>query len=89
VGSPSAAAYAQLAGEHSGPRNHVRRVLKKNPALRLAVEEAVSEAYADARIRSGAQTRLDERGLPARCPYSWPQIKWTAPSNGHRPVTPI
>jgi hypothetical protein len=55
-------------------RNHVRRVLKKNPGLKARVEEAVSEAYADARIEAAAQTQLDERGLPARCPYPWQQI---------------
>jgi Domain of unknown function DUF29 len=55
-------------------RNHVRRVLKKNPALKARVEEAASEAYADARIEAAAQSRLEERSLPARCPYSWQQI---------------
>jgi hypothetical protein len=55
-------------------RNHVRRVLKKNPGLKSRVEEAVSDAYADARIEAAAQSKLDERGFPARCPYSWQQI---------------
>ena len=55
-------------------RNHVRRVLKKNPSLKVRIEEAVGEAYADARIEAAAQSRLEERGFPARCPYSWQQI---------------
>lgn len=55
-------------------RNHVRRVLKKNPGLKARIEEAVGEAYADARIEAAAQARLEERSFPARCPYSWQQI---------------
>lgn len=55
-------------------RNHVRRVLKKNPGLKSRIEEAVSEAYADARIEAAAQSRREECSVPARCPYSWQQI---------------
>ena len=55
-------------------RNHVRRVLKKNPGLKSRVDEAVGNAYADARIEAAAQSRLEERSLPARRPYSWQQI---------------
>ena len=55
-------------------RNHVQRVLKKNPGLKPRVEEAIVEAYTDARILAAAQTRLDEADFPARCPYSWQQI---------------
>ena len=40
----------------------------------LPALEAVSDAYADARIEAAAQSRLDERAFPARCPYSWQQI---------------
>src|SRR5262245_54901264 len=52
-------------------RNHVRRVLKKNPGLKSRVEEAVTDAYADARIEAAAQSRVDDRRFPARRPYSW------------------
>jgi hypothetical protein len=55
-------------------RNRVRRVLKKNSGLKRRVEEALNDAYADARIQASAQTRLDERSFPARCPFSWQQI---------------
>jgi len=55
-------------------RNHVRRVLKKNPGLKSRVEEALGDAYADARIEAAAQSRLDDRSFPARCPYSWDAI---------------
>jgi hypothetical protein len=55
-------------------RNHVQKVLRKNPGLKPHVEEAIVEAYRDARILAAAQTRLDEAVFPARCPYSWQQI---------------
>jgi hypothetical protein len=61
-------------------RNRVRRVLKKNPGLKPPIEEALNDAYADARIEATAQTRLDERSFSVRCPYSWQQIM-------ERPVT--
>ena len=55
-------------------RNHVQRVLGKNPGLKSRIEEALANAYADARILAAAQTRLEEGGFSARCPYSWQQI---------------
>jgi Domain of unknown function DUF29 len=55
-------------------RNHVRRVLKRNPGLKSRIDEAMSDAYADARIEAAAQSKLDDRGFPARSPYSWQQI---------------
>jgi len=55
-------------------RNHVQRVLRKNPGLEPRVEEAIVEAYTDARILAAAHTRLDDADFPARCPYSWQQI---------------
>ena len=55
-------------------RNHVQRVLKKNPGLKPRIDEALGSTYADARIMAAAQARLDERGFPVRCPYSWQEI---------------
>jgi hypothetical protein len=55
-------------------RNQVQKVLRKNPGLKPHVEEAIVEAYRDARILAAAKTRLDEAVFPARCPYSWQQI---------------
>jgi hypothetical protein len=55
-------------------RNQVRRVLRKNPGLKPHVDEAISEAYADARVQAAAQTRLNLRAFPARCPFSWQDI---------------
>jgi hypothetical protein len=55
-------------------RNQVRRVLRKNPGLKPRVNEAVGEAYEDARVQAVAQTKLSLRSFPARCPYSWDDI---------------
>jgi arylsulfatase A-like enzyme len=55
-------------------RNHVRRVLRKNPGLKSHVNEAIGEAYEDARVQASAQTKLNVRSFPARCPYRWDDI---------------
>jgi hypothetical protein len=55
-------------------RNHVQRVLRKNPGLKPHIDEALGHAYTDALVMAGAQTQLDESLFPARCPYSWEQI---------------
>jgi Domain of unknown function DUF29 len=66
-------------------RNHVRRVLRKNPGLKPHVNEAVGEAYEDARVQAAVQTHLNQRAFPARCPFSWHdimerEISWPAES---------
>ena len=55
-------------------RNQVRRALDKNPGLKPQIGLAVAEAYDDARVQAAAQTRVDYRLLPERCPYSFEQI---------------
>jgi hypothetical protein len=55
-------------------RNHVRRLLRKNPGLKPPVKTATADAYEDARIEAAAQTRLSPRKLPAQCPYAWDEI---------------
>jgi hypothetical protein len=55
-------------------RNHVERVLRKNPGLKPHSDEAVTEAYRDARIEAAAQTLLDEETFALECPYSWQDI---------------
>ena len=55
-------------------RRQVLRVLRKNPGLESLVEEAVTEAYAIARIEAAAQTLLEEDTFPLECPYSWSEI---------------
>lgn len=61
-------------------RNHVRKVLRKNPGLRPHVSEATAEAYVDARVLAGVQTRLDDAVFPNACPYSFDDIM-------ERPIT--
>lgn len=55
-------------------RNHVRRVLKKNPGLKPEVDGAIVEAYETARIEASAQTSLELEVFPLDCPYSWDEI---------------
>jgi hypothetical protein len=55
-------------------RNHVWRILAKNPGLKSQVDTAVTEAYEDARVEAAAQTRLDYHRFPEQCPYVWQQI---------------
>ena len=50
-------------------RNHVRKVLRKNPGLKPLVEEAVREAYADARLEGAGEIDRDESAFPEQCPY--------------------
>jgi hypothetical protein len=55
-------------------RNHARKVLRKNPGLKPLIDEAVNDAYQDARIEAAAETQLEYEAFPASCPYSWAQI---------------
>ena len=61
-------------------RNHVRRVLRKNPGLKSEVDGAVTEAYETARIEAAVQTSRGEEAFPVDCPYSWDEIM-------ERPIT--
>ena len=55
-------------------RNQVRRALANNPGLKPRIGLAVAEAYDDARVQAAAQTRVDYRVLPERCPFTFEQI---------------
>jgi len=55
-------------------RNHVRKVLRKNPGLKPLVDEATAEAYRDARVLAAAEMDCDERDIAAHCPYTWNEI---------------
>ena len=50
-------------------RNHVRKVLRKNPGLRPLVGEAIEDAYADARLEIAGEIDRDESAFPEQCPY--------------------
>lgn len=51
-------------------RNHVRKVLRKNPGLKPLVDEAIVEAYADARVEAAGEIDRDESTFPRTCPYA-------------------
>jgi hypothetical protein len=55
-------------------RNHVRKVLRKNPGLSPLVDEAITEAYADARLEAAGEIDRDASSFPDRCPYSLDSI---------------
>jgi hypothetical protein len=55
-------------------RNHTRRQLRKNPSLKSRVEEAVADAYSDARLIASTETALDPGRFPEECPYNWDDI---------------
>ena len=62
--------YASIAVQ----RNHVERVLRKNPGLKPHVDEAIADAFKDARIEAAAETKLPEETFPRISPYGWDEI---------------
>jgi hypothetical protein len=55
-------------------RRHALRQLRKNPSLKSFVEEAVADAYFDARRVASSETDLDLIRFPEECPYDWDTI---------------
>ena len=55
-------------------REHVQKVLRKNPGLKPQIAEAMADAYRLARIEAGVETDLGTDSFPQRCPYSWNEI---------------
>jgi hypothetical protein len=65
-------------------RNQVVRLLRKNPGLKARLDEAMAEAFEDARIQAAAQTSLGVGAFPMHCPYTWVdsmerEIGWPRP----------
>jgi predicted nucleic acid-binding Zn-ribbon protein len=50
-------------------RNHARKVLRKNPSLKAMLQEAITEAYEDARLQASGETDLPLVHFPEACPY--------------------
>jgi hypothetical protein len=48
--------------------------LADNPSLKPQVGAAIVAAYRRARRQAAAETKLDEAGLPAACPWTFDQI---------------
>jgi hypothetical protein len=55
-------------------RNHVTRVLRKNPGLKPHIAEAITAAFEDVRIEAAAETNLSEATFPQESPYGWDEI---------------
>jgi hypothetical protein len=55
-------------------RSHALKQLGKNPSLKSRTEEAVRDAYYDARLEASGETDLDVETFPAACPYDWDAI---------------
>jgi hypothetical protein len=55
-------------------RRQAERQLSKNPSLKARLEEAVVEAYSDARLEASSETDMDVDRFPETCPYSWEEI---------------
>lgn len=55
-------------------RRHAAKLLRKNPSLTSRLEEALAEAYDDARDAAADETNLPLRSFPADLPYTWADI---------------
>jgi hypothetical protein len=55
-------------------RNHVAKVLRKNPGLKPHLAEAIADAYETARIEAADETGLSLDLFPEICPYAWNEI---------------
>ena len=52
-------------------RRQILRHLNENPSLRVGIEEAMADAYADAVLRAERETDLPRDYFPWACPYSF------------------
>jgi hypothetical protein len=50
-------------------------VLSDNPGLRPRLDEALTRAYRRARIEAAQETGLDAATFPAKCPYSFEDVR--------------
>jgi hypothetical protein len=55
-------------------RRRVLRQLRKNPGLRSRLDEALGEAYEDARDEASAETGLAPRVFPAQPPFDYAEV---------------
>ena len=55
-------------------RRRAARQLRKNPGLKSRLEEALGDAYEDARDGAAMETGLPTRTFPEALPYSWAQV---------------
>jgi len=55
-------------------RRRVQRQLRKNPGLKSRLDEALTDAYEDARIEASSETGLPLRAFPATRPFEYPEF---------------
>jgi hypothetical protein len=55
-------------------RRRAARVLRKNPSLKAGLDEAVDDAYEDAKGDAARKTNLPNDTFPRVCPYVWNEI---------------
>jgi hypothetical protein len=55
-------------------RRRVVKLLQASPSLRPFVDEALGEAYGEARDAASNQTGLPEVDFPAKCPFTVEQV---------------
>ncbi|MFZ4407172.1 MAG: DUF29 domain-containing protein [Paracraurococcus sp.] len=55
-------------------RKHAAKVLRKNPSLKASLDEAVTEAWDDARRDASTETNLPIGTFPEAIPYDWAAI---------------
>lgn len=56
-------------------RRRYERLLRENPGLKSRLEEALADAYPDARDWAADETHLLPEEFPATCPYTWDEIR--------------
>ena len=55
-------------------RRRIEKLLRESPSLRASVNEALAEAYSDAREAASNETGLPETDFPAECPFTAEQV---------------
>lgn len=56
-------------------RRRYDRLLQESPGLKSRLEEALADAYPDARDWAADETHLPPEEFPSACPYSWDEIR--------------
>jgi hypothetical protein len=55
-------------------RRRIEKLLRESPSLRASVNEALAEAYSDAREAASNETGLPETDFPTECPFTAEQV---------------
>ena len=55
-------------------RRRIEKLLRESPSLHASVNEALAEAYSDAREAASNETGLPETNFPIECPFTMEQV---------------